>query len=142
MVTFAHRATQQGSSVEHAQNGFLAKIKNLTLGEKNYWTFDFNRMVESIKKRRDTVWGFIRKNTFRPAYLRRQKVDVIIGNPPWLSFRDIAEQRSDQGSHVQVCPTRQGRAEAVHANGALNIVLRPLSKRVLKPGGQNLLRNA
>jgi hypothetical protein len=49
MVTFAHRATQQGSSVEHAQNGFLAKIKNLTLGEKNYWTLTSTAWLSRLK---------------------------------------------------------------------------------------------
>ena len=49
-------------------------------------------MVDLIKQRRDTVWAFILKNAFRPAFLRRTKIDVIVGNPPWLSFRDIAEE--------------------------------------------------
>jgi hypothetical protein len=91
MADFAHRAAQTDGQVDQAMKGFLAKIKGLSVEESNYWRLNFTRMVDLVKKRRDTVWAFILKNAYRPAYLRRQKVDVIVGNPPWLSFHDIAE---------------------------------------------------
>ena len=60
--------------------------------EANLWLLNFDLMVKLVADRRDTVWAFILKNAYRPAYLRRTKVDLIIGNPPWLSYRDIAEK--------------------------------------------------
>jgi len=42
-----------------------------------------------ISKGRDTIWGFILKNIYKPLYLRKQKFDVLVGNPPWLSYRYI-----------------------------------------------------
>ncbi len=92
MVSFASRAAEKDGSSGHAQRGFLAKIKDLSIEETNLWKLNFALMVKLMRGRRDTVWGFILKNAFRPAYLRRSKVDVIVGNPPWLSFRDIAEE--------------------------------------------------
>ncbi|MEM2173285.1 MAG: N-6 DNA methylase [Thermoproteota archaeon] len=42
-----------------------------------------------IKKKRDTIWGFILKNYYRPIFINKKKVDAIIGNPPWLSYRYV-----------------------------------------------------
>lgn len=38
---------------------------------------------------RDHIWGFVARNLVRPIWLSgpSQKVDVVIGNPPWLSYR-------------------------------------------------------
>src|SRR5258708_26714830 len=49
-------------------------------------------MTSAVGNKRDTIWAFILKNAYRPAYLRRQKVEVIVANPPWLSLRDIKER--------------------------------------------------
>jgi len=46
-------------------------------------------MASLISKGRDTIWGFILKNVYKPLYLTKQKFDVLIGNPPWLSYRYI-----------------------------------------------------
>jgi hypothetical protein len=42
-----------------------------------------------IQKKQDTVWAFILKNIYKPLFLKDKKFDIIIGNPPWLSFRYI-----------------------------------------------------
>ena len=92
LVAFAHRGAASKAVLEPARKGFLARIKEFTPEEVNLWNHNFQLLVELIARKRDTVWGFILKNAFRPAYLRRSKVDVIVGNPPWLSYRDVAEQ--------------------------------------------------
>ena len=46
-------------------------------------------MVELIDKDRDTVWGFILKNYYKPIFLKKRKFDVVVGNPPWLSYRYV-----------------------------------------------------
>ncbi|MDE2815482.1 MAG: N-6 DNA methylase [Chloroflexota bacterium] len=35
---------------------------------------------------RDHIWAYYTRNLVRPVVLSREKVDVIIGNPPWLTF--------------------------------------------------------
>jgi type I restriction-modification system DNA methylase subunit len=92
MAAFAQRGAASETVLEQARKGFLAKIKDLTPDEINLWNFNFALMADLVKTRRDTVWAFILRNAYRPAYLRNTKVDVIVGNPPWLSFRDIAEE--------------------------------------------------
>ncbi len=46
-------------------------------------------MAKLIKEKKDTVWAFILKNLYKPLFLRDQKFDVVIGNPPWLSYRYV-----------------------------------------------------
>ena len=38
---------------------------------------------------RDHIWGFVARNLVRPVWLSSddQRADVVIGNPPWLSYR-------------------------------------------------------
>ena len=35
---------------------------------------------------RDHIWAYYTRNLVRPVALSRSKVDVIIGNPPWLNY--------------------------------------------------------
>ena len=35
---------------------------------------------------RDHIWAYYTRNLVRPVVLSREKVDAIIGNPPWLTF--------------------------------------------------------
>ena len=39
----------------------------------------------------DHIWAYYTRNLVRPVALSRTKVDVIIGNPPWLSYRNTAD---------------------------------------------------
>ncbi len=41
---------------------------------------------------RNHIWGYIARNLSRPLWLSSvsQRADVIVGNPPWLSFRYMA----------------------------------------------------
>ena len=39
---------------------------------------------------RDHIWAYFTRNLVRPVALSSSKVDVIIGNPPWLSYRNTA----------------------------------------------------
>lgn len=41
-----------------------------------------------ILKPEDTIWAYILKNQYKPTFLTGQ-FDVVIGNPPWLSFRFV-----------------------------------------------------
>ena len=39
---------------------------------------------------RNHIWAYYTRNLVRPVALSRGKVDVIVGNPPWLSYRNTA----------------------------------------------------
>lgn len=48
-------------------------------------------MAELIKEKRDTIWGFVLKNIYKPLFLTNKKIDIIVGNPPWISYRYISD---------------------------------------------------
>lgn len=39
---------------------------------------------------RNHIWAYYARNLLRPLILTRNKVDVLIGNPPWLNYRNTA----------------------------------------------------
>ena len=39
---------------------------------------------------RDHIWAYYTRNLVRPVALARGKVDVIVGNPPWLNYNQTA----------------------------------------------------
>src|SRR5579875_1918081 len=92
MVDFARRGTASEGAEKRAAKGFEDRLNGFSNGELFFWKHNFQLMVRLVKEERDSIWAFILKNAYRPAYLRRQKVDVIVANPPWLSLRDITDQ--------------------------------------------------
>jgi len=61
--------------------------------EIDIWRANIRLLWKLMQQGRDTVWGFILKNAYRPAFIRYQKVDYVLGNPPWLSYRYIRDPR-------------------------------------------------
>jgi type I restriction-modification system DNA methylase subunit len=53
------------------------------------WTFT-DELSKLIRKKENSIWGFIVRNSYKPAMLKAQ-FDVILGNPPWLSYRYISD---------------------------------------------------
>ena len=59
-------------------------------------------MSETIKtmqrlhrRGRDHIWAYYTRNMVRPVVLSRAKVDVVIGNPPWINFNQTADVLRD-----------------------------------------------
>ncbi len=53
------------------------------------WSFT-EELADLIRQKKDSIWAFIVRNAYRPAMFR-ERFDVIVGNPPWLSYRYIAD---------------------------------------------------
>ena len=53
------------------------------------WDFT-SGLAELISDRKNSIGSFIIRNSYRPAMFRQQ-FETIIGNPPWLSYRYIAD---------------------------------------------------
>lgn len=90
---------------DHAESGaenaaslgaYLARV-NPKMGEhedyshflSSLWQFT-TALADLIHQHRDSIWAFVVKNSYRPATWRGT-FDVIVGNPPWLSYRYIAD---------------------------------------------------
>ena len=75
-------------------------------GDNPAWALDDHQIAESGERQvlqktiasmqklhaegRNHIWAYYTRNLVRPVALSRNKVDVIVGNPPWLSYRNTA----------------------------------------------------
>jgi SAM-dependent methyltransferase len=66
-------------------------LKNLAIPEAARSTVEatFNVLCDLYDQGRNHIWGFYIRNQARPTWLSRpeNRVDVLIGNPPWLAYR-------------------------------------------------------
>ncbi|HEY2392744.1 MAG TPA: N-6 DNA methylase [Candidatus Angelobacter sp.] len=53
------------------------------------WSFTKD-LADLIREKKNSIWSFIIRNSYRPAMLKQQ-FDFILGNPPWLSYRYISD---------------------------------------------------
>ena len=75
-------------------------------GDDPTWALDDHQITESGERQvlqktiasmrklhaegRNHIWAYYTRNLVRPVALSRRKVDVIVGNPPWLIYRNTA----------------------------------------------------
>ena len=52
-------------------------------------TAEWMRKLHAVN--RNHVWAYYLRNMVRPAALAEDKVDVIVGNPPWLQYSNSAD---------------------------------------------------
>ena len=48
-------------------------------------------MVRLHEAGRNHIWAYYTRNMVRPVALSRKKVDVVIGNPPWINFNQTTD---------------------------------------------------
>lgn len=55
---------------------------------------NFMRLKELHAEGRNHIWAYYIRNVTRPAWLSRNdnRADVLVGNPPWLSYRFMTER--------------------------------------------------
>ena len=58
--------------------------------ERDTLTATITTMQRLHAQGRNHIWAYYTRNMARPVALSRSKVDVIIGNPPWLSYRNTS----------------------------------------------------
>ncbi|MBI2916763.1 MAG: restriction endonuclease subunit M [Chloroflexi bacterium] len=83
-----------GADLVHdaAKAGFSAFLEGMGLSQYGYiWRPNLRLMRKLCAAGRDTIWTFILKNGYRPAYLRFHPFDMVAGNPPWLAYHYITD---------------------------------------------------
>jgi SAM-dependent methyltransferase len=87
---------------------------------------------------RDHIWGYYVRNLARPFWLARDpnKVDVLIGNPPWLAYRHMTpEMQKEFRTLSEERGLWAGAAVATNQDLSALFVLRAV-ERYLKVGGR------
>ena len=84
--------------VERGEDPFLAlddnhvndPIERQTIGST------IAAMQRLHERGRDHIWAYYTRNMVRPVALSRSKVDVVIGNPPWINYNQTADILRDE----------------------------------------------
>jgi SAM-dependent methyltransferase len=81
-----------------ALEAWLDRTHTLSPGTGGGLVRTYQTLRELHRNRRNHIWGFVARNLVRPVWLSQeeQRADVVIGNPPWLPYREMAEQTQRQ----------------------------------------------
>jgi hypothetical protein len=59
---------------------------------RTYWLQNLRLLNALIHEERNSIWAYILKNMACPLLLSARRFDVIAGNPPWLTYKDIRDK--------------------------------------------------
>lgn len=133
----ANRATRRrrGSPVPR----LTATFEKFDVSARHQSTLEhtFAQMCRLHDEERDHIWGYYVRNFARPIWLARSdnRVDVIIGNPPWLAFRYMtaSQQRIFREMSIERS-LWSGAVAASHQDLSALFAVRCI-ELYLKPGG-------
>ena len=89
---YAGRSVKAPETEIAAAAGVKKILSRFTAQEQFFWQQNYSLLRKLERERRNTIWAYILKNAYRPLFLRREKVDYIVGNPPWLSLRYVKDK--------------------------------------------------
>ena len=74
----------------------LEDVFGLSDGELNTLSATIDKLQKLHRKGRDHIWAYYTRNLVRPITLARNKVDVIVGNPPWINYNQTTDILRDE----------------------------------------------
>jgi len=85
---------------------WLDRTFHLAPGAKDKLLTTYRTLCKLHRDGRDHIWGFVARNLARPVWLSQEerRMDVVIGNPPWLSYRHM--ERITQQRFREECQRR------------------------------------
>ena len=81
------------AAIEQGQDANLAMDDNHLTDpdERQAVTTAIAALQRLHDKGRDHIWAYYTRNMVRPVALSHAKVDVVIGNPPWINYNQTAD---------------------------------------------------
>ena len=92
------RLSEAGASPE-ALEAWIERSKREELTQnKDVICRTYKKLRKLREDERNHIWGYMARNLSRPAWLASdsQRVDIIVGNPPWLSYRYMSRAMQDR----------------------------------------------
>ena len=80
--------SEQGAEPD-ALRTWLEREHDIPQSEVDTLTATYEQLRALKSEGRNHIWGFVARNLVRPVWLSQpeQRADIVIGNPPWLSYR-------------------------------------------------------
>jgi len=80
-------------SIEETEQNFIASfnraVSNVKQIDRVLLVKNIKTLFDFIKNDSNSIWTYIIRNMYKPVAISYHKVDVVIGNPPWLALRDM-----------------------------------------------------
>ena len=93
-------------------------------------------LAERVRRKRNGVWAFLLRNTYRPVLLRAS-FQFLITNPPWLTLSNLPEARyKEQLEKVAQGLCVKPKAESAHHQEIATVFALHAVEQFLVPGGQ------
>ena len=79
--------------IEHGDDPYVAldDHKITEENEKKVLSETIATLQDLHSEGRDHIWAYYTRNLVRPVALARRKVDVIVGNPPWINYNQTED---------------------------------------------------
>ena len=79
-------------AIDHGHDAY-ASLRNMELDDSERLAMEtvVANMVQLHHMGRNHVWAYYIRNMTRPAMISENKVDRIVGNPPWLKYADSSD---------------------------------------------------
>jgi hypothetical protein len=115
----------------------ILKSHDVSPSDHEALTLVFEKLCRLHDAGRDHVWGYYVRNLARPlAFMRADgQVDVLVGNPPWLAYRNMPDQ-------IQASYRLLAKARGLWAGGKVatnqdlsDLFVARAVEQYLKPGG-------
>lgn len=88
------RQSMLKSVKENVIHSFKNSIHTITSEHlRNVWLENYQTLIELIDIERDSIWTYIIKNGYKPISIKNIKVDIIVGNPPWITMQKMKNER-------------------------------------------------
>ncbi len=86
------------AAIEQGGDPLLALDDNgiLEAGERKVMAGTIRTMQRLHDQGRNHIWAYYTRNMVRPVALSRARVDVVIGNPPWINYNQTADVLRDE----------------------------------------------
>ena len=120
--------TGVADAIESGQDPLLALDDNRITDphERRALQTTIGEMRKLHAQGRDHIWAYYTRNLVRPVALSRAKVDVIIGNPPWINYNQTIDVLRTELERLSKDRYRHlGRRTLRHPPGRGRPLLRP-----------------
>ena len=85
-------------AARQAFEAWLGRETALPVHEQGTLAQTYDDLRDLYRTGRNHIWGYVARNLTRPLWLSSpaERADVVLGNPPWLSYRYMAAETKEQ----------------------------------------------
>ena len=106
-------------------NGFDKSLEKIyDYEERKILKDDLQILFDLIKDGKDAIWPYVLRNMYKPIAVSYNKVDLLIGNPPWLGFNNMKNE--DYQEYLRVRSKHYGLIDSKKTRNISNLNLATL----------------